>query len=67
MALPGDKMTTRRALALAVMALTDEIQTAPDVQDWKQAKRIVRGLLEKERAKDDSAHTEPGGCIILGH
>lgn len=50
-------MTTRRALALAVMALDHVASSDVDVTDWARAAGEVRSLLSQLRP-------DPGGWFV---
>ena len=40
-------MSERIALSLALMALTDQVDAAPDVREWAKARRVVRRMLDR--------------------
>jgi hypothetical protein len=45
-------MTTRRALALGLMAINHVAGVEPDVRDWTQAAGVLRSMLSEQRAKE---------------
>lgn len=42
-------MTPRQALALAVMAVNDVAERAPDVADWRAAGAALRAMLSEHQ------------------
>ncbi len=42
-----EKMSQRRALLLAVMAVESAAEDASDIGEWKAAGEILRGLLQQ--------------------
>ena len=46
-----EPMNTRRALALALSAVEAAASDAPDVETWRQAGEVIRGMLRQVRGE----------------
>lgn len=55
-----DEMTTRRALALAVVALNAVVDRYPGEVEWRQAREVVCELLEDARKAEEQGGSQDG-------